>query len=72
MPILGQVDGLLTNDLNLVVPMVPNVRHNLQWLSNFGAQNGDRLNIDVQYGSLAGGIDASVAEEGVNYNLGRF
>jgi hypothetical protein len=72
MPILGQVNGIITHDLNLVVPMVPNVRHNMQWLSNFVAQNGDRVGLAIQYGSLSGDADVRIAEEGVNYNLGRF
>ena len=72
MPILGQVNGIITHDLNLVVPMVPNVRHNLQWLSNFVAQNGDQVGLAVQYGSLSGDVNVSISEEGLNYNLGRF
>jgi hypothetical protein len=72
MPILGQVEGILNNDLNLIVPMVPNTRHNLQWLSNFVAQNGTRVGVDVQYGSLAGQMDARIAEDGLHYNLGRY
>jgi hypothetical protein len=72
MPILGQVDGVLTNDLQLVIPMVPNLRHNMQWLSNFVGQNGDRVGLSVQYGSLSGNIGVRFAEEGINYNLSRF
>jgi hypothetical protein len=72
MPVLGQIDAVLTNDLQLVVPMVPNLRHNMQWLSNFVSQNGDRANLTVQYGSLSGNIDLRFAEEGINYNLSRF
>jgi hypothetical protein len=72
MPVLGQVDSVLTNELQLVVPMVPNLRHNLQWLNNFVSQNGDNVGLSVQYGSLQGGINARISEAGVNYNLSRF
>jgi hypothetical protein len=52
--------------------MVPNLRHNMQWLSNFVGQNGDRVGLSVQYGSLSGDIQVRFAEEGINYNLSRF
>jgi hypothetical protein len=72
MPVLGQVNGVITNDLQLIVPMVPNVRHTLQWVNNFANQNGDRVNLAVSYGSVQGEIDVRIAQEGLNYNLSRF
>lgn len=72
MPLYGQITGFITADLNMVLPMTPNMRHELNWLSQFAAQNGDVVNVAINYGSLSGSLDLRIAADGLNYNMNRF
>jgi hypothetical protein len=71
-PLYGQLTTFVTDDLNLVVPATPNVRHELRWLADYVAQNGNRANVTLTYGSISANIEMAFAAAGINYNLNRF
>jgi hypothetical protein len=72
MPLFGQYTGFVTENLNFVLPMTPNARHNLSWLASWIAQNGNQAVANISYGSVGASVDVSFAANGINHNLGRF
>ncbi len=71
-PIYGNFTAFVTDKLQTVVAMTPNVRHELRWASNFLAENGNTLTAVVSYGDLTAEVEVGVVPEGLNYNLSRF
>lgn len=72
MPIYGQFNAFLTDKMQLVVPMTPNARHELRWLSGFAATQGKLANASITYGSMSANVNIALAADGINYNLNRF
>ncbi len=72
MPIYGQFTGFLTEELQLVVPMTPNMKLQLGWLANHTNANGEAAHVEITYGSLNGAVDLHLLTEGLNYNSSRF
>lgn len=72
MPIFGSYNALLTDRLQMLVPMTPNARHQLAWLSEFASENGNRVDAAISYNSLSATISLALAPNGLNYNLSRF
>ncbi len=72
MPIVGSFNGILTDKLQLILPMTPNARHELRWLSDYSAQNGNRVDVNLSYNSLSSNIKLALVPNGLNYNLSRF
>lgn len=72
MPMFGSYNALLTNKFQLIVPMTPNARHQLAWLSDYAAQNGTRVDAAISYNSLSATFKIGLAPGGISYNLSRF
>lgn len=70
-PVYGQFNGFVTEQLALILPMTPNARHELRWLSAFAGQN-KLATASITYGSLNMQVNVALATDGINYNLGRF
>lgn len=71
-PIYGQVTAFITDRLQTVVPMTPNVRHELAWLNSYIAENGNRANMTLSYGSVTANINMAFRADGISNNLNRF
>lgn len=72
MPLYGQFTGFLTEKLQFVVPMTPNMKLQLGWLANYSATNGNLATVEITYGSLQGTVDLAIAADGLAYNGSRF
>jgi hypothetical protein len=72
MPVYGEYNLFLTEELNMVVPMTPNMRHQLRWAANWTAENGSLATVTLNYGSVVGEIDVRLVTAGLNEGLGRF
>jgi len=72
MPIFGAFNAVMTNDLNIALPMTPNMRHELRWLQNYIAEYGPKATLGVTYGSVTTDFNVSFAAPGIAYNLDRF
>lgn len=71
-PIFGQFNAVVTDQLNTVFPMTPNARHELAWLNNYIATNGTGATVAVTYGSVTDTFNVTFAASGIAYNLDRF
>lgn len=72
MPIFGQHDVIITKDLTYIVPMKPNMRHQMSWLRGWAEQHGTRARIAIEYGGLRHESEVVIRTEGLLYNEGRF
>lgn len=52
MPIYGRFTGYLDSELRLALPITPNMEYQQRALDNFASANGNRIQVDVTYGSL--------------------
>lgn len=71
-PVYGSFSAVVTENLQLVVPMTPNARHQLRWLADYAAANGTVSDMAVTYGSLSASIQLALVPNGLEYNLSRF
>lgn len=71
-PVYGAFNAMITDDLQFVVPMTPNARHQLRWLADYAAANGTVTEAVVSYGSLTASLHLALAPNGLEYNLSRF
>ncbi len=71
-PVYGNFTAFITEKLQTVVPATPNARHELRWMSNFIAENGNRITASISYGDLSAQVDVGVVTDGIDYNLSRF
>jgi hypothetical protein len=71
-PIYGQFTAFITGRNQTVLPMTPNARHELAWLSNFVAENGTKANVTITYGSVSANLNMAFASSGITNNLNRF
>ncbi|MBP7148960.1 MAG: hypothetical protein KBD01_15625 [Acidobacteria bacterium] len=71
-PIFGQYNMLVTNNMSLVVPMTPNMKHFLRWTQDWVSQNGARANVTINYGAVTGDFSVQFAPAGIANNLNRF
>jgi hypothetical protein len=71
-PIMGQYNLILTHDLNLIAPMTPNGRSQLQWFNNWITENGELATVWMAYEGVTGTVDVHFAQEGFQYNASRF
>jgi hypothetical protein len=71
-PMFGQTTGFITEQLQFVLPMTPNTRHQLRWLSGYAAENGARANMTFGYGALSTTFEVAFAADGINHNLNRY
>lgn len=72
LPIYGQVTGFITDQMQYVVPMTPNMRHELSYVRSWIADNGASASVGITYGALNATFDVHFAPNGINYNLTRF
>ncbi|MFN7964374.1 MAG: hypothetical protein U0V87_01630 [Acidobacteriota bacterium] len=72
LPLYGQTTGFITERLQTVFPVGPNVRHSLRYLQNWVSENGKTAIADVSYGSVNASFSIAFAPNGINYNLNRF
>ncbi len=70
-PVYGQFNGFVTEKLQVMVPMTPNVRHELKWLSRWIAENGDQATVTISYDSISADLNVKFAAEGIHYNADR-
>ncbi|MDQ7005936.1 MAG: hypothetical protein Q9Q40_01750 [Acidobacteriota bacterium] len=71
-PLYGQFTGFVTERLQIVIPMTPNMKSQLNWARNFVDQNGNLGTVEIQYGSLGGTVNLAVARDGLIHNANRF
>ncbi len=72
MPIYGQFTAFITDKNNTVFPMTPNARHEIAWLSNYVAENGNQANATITFGSVSANFNMAFATDGLTNNLNRF
>ncbi|NJN64023.1 MAG: hypothetical protein HC882_03535 [Acidobacteria bacterium] len=72
MPIFGQIDVVITDALQAIVPMKPTARHQLAWLRGWALEHGERATMTVEIGGLRHETDVVFRTEGLAYNEGRF
>jgi hypothetical protein len=72
MPIYGGLDVIVTEELQLVVPMTPNARHQLNWLRGWVDRNGPDATLRYDYGGFVSELDLRIRADGLSYNAGRF
>lgn len=71
-PLYGQMNAVITPDLEVAVPMTPNTRHLMGWVSNWIGQNGPNATLSVTYGAVNTEFNVRFAGDGIAYNLSRF
>ena len=71
-PIYGQFTAFITGRHQTVIPMTPNARHELAWLSNYIAENGNQANVTFTYGSVSANLNVGFVAAGITNNLNRF
>jgi len=72
LPIYGSFNAFVNDKMQIMLPMTPNMRHELQFLSNWASQNGNQTTMSVTYGSMTGSYNLGLSPGGLNYNLNRF
>lgn len=72
MPIFGTTTGLFTDDLNLIIPMTPNTRHQLTWVRQWAAENGSSARVELDYQGVSAAIDVTLRADGLAHNQGRY
>lgn len=71
-PIFGAVNALVTENLNVAVPMTPSTRYNLAWLREWVAAHGNRAALQVTYGALTVDFQIGFRQDGLAFNLQRY
>jgi hypothetical protein len=72
MPIYGQHNLLLTDKIQLVVPMAPNARLQLNWIRSWVADNGPDAEVYIVHEGVTGRTPVRFSTDGLNYNATRF
>ena len=72
LPLFGSTTGFITERLQTVFPIGPNVRHTLRAAQQFASENGARAIADVNYGSVNASFNIKINAQGLSYNLNRF
>lgn len=60
MPVFGRFNGYLDERLRLLVPVTANAKYQMRWLSNWVANHGSYLDMDVTYGALSANFKINV------------
>jgi hypothetical protein len=71
-PIFGSHPFLVTNKLQTVFPVGPNVRHSLQWLIDRVDQNGSVATATIRHQAIEASFQVKFLDDGLRYNLARF
>lgn len=71
MPIFGNFDVILTDELQLAVPMTPNARHQLNWLRGWVDRHGAGARLTYDYQGFVNHLDVHFRADGLSYNAGR-
>jgi hypothetical protein len=71
-PIFGNLTTYITEDLNLIVPATPNLKHEINWVRQWAADNGNDATIAIDYEGVSAELDVSFRSEGLSHNAGRF
>jgi hypothetical protein len=71
-PIFGAFTGVITEELQLVVPMTPNARHQLNWARSWAAENGSSAIANLTYEGVSAEFELNMRSEGLASNAGRF
>lgn len=72
LPIFGNFTIFINDELQTVVPVTPNARHELRQLQSWTAENGELMQAEVTYGSLVGTLELRVLADHIANNLNRF
>jgi hypothetical protein len=70
-PIFGNFTGYITEDLNLMVPMTPNVKHELNWARQWAADHGNTATMSITYEDVTAEFGVTLRTEGLSHNGGR-
>lgn len=60
MPIFGRFNAYVDNSFRTAVPITPNAKYQLNWLSNWVAAHGHSLDVNLTYGSLNSNFKVNV------------
>jgi len=71
-PMFGAYTGLITEELQLVLPMTPNARHQLNWARSWAAENGSSAIATLNYEGVSANFELNLRSEGFANNAGRF
>ncbi|RMF75619.1 MAG: hypothetical protein D6738_03425, partial [Acidobacteria bacterium] len=71
LPLFGNFTGFITEDLNLAIPMTPNVRHELNYVRGWIAANGNQANVSFTYEGVSTELPVTFRPEGLGNNAGR-
>lgn len=72
MGIFGEFNFFINQELQTVIPVTPNARHELRQLQAFTQENGEIMTAELSYGSLVGTLDLRILADNIAYNLNRF
>ena len=71
-PVFGSYTGLVTDRLQLAIPMTPNARHQLNHLRGWVAENGSDVRASIQYEGVNADLELNLVPTGLANNAGRF
>ncbi len=71
-PLYGQSTGLITDSMQMIVPMTPNARHTLRWMSAWAEQHPGPTEATLTYGSFSMSMPIKLRKAGIDYNISRF
>lgn len=72
MPLYGQFTVFLDSELRTIVPMTPNAKLQLGWLTNYAHDSGRLQKAEISYGSLRGEVDMALLPDNLAYGQSRF
>ncbi len=70
-PVFGQHEALVTEDLEVIMPMRPNMRHQFNWLRAWVADHGQRATLRFDYQGFTGSVEVAFVPEGLEHSAGR-
>lgn len=71
-PVFGSVTGFINEKLQVAFPMTPNVRHQINYLRGWVAENGQSATLDLNYAGVSASMQVNFRADGLGHNAGRF
>ncbi len=71
-PLFGGTNAIVTDRLQLALPMTPNTRHTLRWAREWSNTHGRRTVAEVRYGGIDARIELALEPSGLAFNAGRY
>jgi hypothetical protein len=72
MPVFGKYDLVVTDELEYIVPMTPNSRHQLSWVQGWVAEHGHEATMRFSYQGFESTLSLRFVSEGLAHSQGRF